>query len=413
MATTHRTTQSNSVHGVPDQRHRQRLAQRLGLALIIGVTGANCIGAIPHAQGATATALSYSYEGEGRTRGFDFAAKGTGTAAGLGAFTIDLQNDPSSTAFLPPANGRLVMTNALRVTLTAGTDDRLYGLANGTYSFALGKLPDGSPGPDLSKDTEVTTALEIVGGTGRFAGATGTLTETGTIFPAKAPSADPTAESVVTFKFAATGSVVTNSGGGTTPARFTRSDATRRELVASAKPLPTTRGPLSAGVYTAEFPNWNVTIRVPEGWRNNGFTADSIGLTNGPLTPSAVGLVVLDNPWIVDNTSAPNDAQPMTVNVRDWLRTIDGMQVDVNEPTRAGAPGTAISFAYAAPRPQAAVVPLFFLPSVQQFVPFFSGAKGRLIRFRAPGGNSLLVLMGGGTDPSSALDAQLIDVQRR
>jgi hypothetical protein len=367
---------------------------------------------VPATSATTSQRFTFVESGQGKVQGLDFAAAGTLTSDQIGVFNANTSSDSLSVKFDRPANGEMVMTSR-GVVVQSGGADQIFGTEQGTYRFKALALPDGTMVPDLSREVAVSVAVTITGGTGRFEGATGTMTEKGTINPVQI-SPDPTAVNTVSYRFTGTGEISPRSGGSVSAPRVSFTDVQRNELAAQATQLPTNPGPLPAGVYKAELTHWTVTFRVGDGWRNNGAFADSIGLTNGPLSnPATTGLLILDDPAIFDDALRPTKVTVSRVDPADWLRGINGMTVGDTAPVNAGAPGRSVAFAYKAANSSANVIAMFAIRAVNSFAPLFSGQRSEMHTFDSPGGDRLVVAAAGGLDPSRALDAQLIMVERR
>jgi hypothetical protein len=234
------------------QRTRRRVARGIAAPLLLLVASSTIL---VHPSSAAEKEIKFTLTdtGQGRIAGLDFAAKGTLSAGGdFGTFVSEVSSDPLSVKFGAPENGEITMTSRGVSILTSG-EDRIYAVARGSYKFKLGKLPDGSPGPDVSKDVVATVKVTITGGTGRFTNATGTINQQGTISPSPEPPTGPIAN--VSYNFKGEGAITPNSDGSTIPPRVSYTPAERANLAKSAKPFPSQAGPVAPGVSTVTTRN--------------------------------------------------------------------------------------------------------------------------------------------------------------
>jgi hypothetical protein len=364
------------------------------------------------AKSATSQRFTLTEQGQGRISGVDFASVGETKSPELGTFLTEVSSDPLSVKFDSPSGGEITMTSRGVITMSSG-DDQLFALETGTYRFKPLSLPNGVIVPDLTREVSVVVQAKITGGTGKFDAATGTMEQKGTISPEEI-SPDPRAVNKVRYNFTGSGTITPESGGSAQAPRVTFTDAERLQLTDSAVRLPAQSGPLTAGVYFAEMPNFRVTFRVGEGWRNNGSVNDLIGLSNGPFAdPATTGLLIVENPMIFDDPFRPTGAASSRVHTGDWLRSIPGMTVGRPAGVKAGANGQATEFSYRATAGAPAVLPMFAVPHLRSFAPLGTGQRGEIQIFDSPGGSRLMVTAAGGLDPKRALDAQLIMVERR
>ena len=392
---------------------RHRTVRRAVGSLAVAVLSATAWLAIPKASADSSKVFTSTSEGFGHPRGLDFTASGLVSWKGIGKFAIELANDPNATVVEPPANGELVMNNVSSGVYTSTDEDKVFVVANGHYRFKYVTLPDGTRVPDLSQDVKLEVAGTIVGGTGRFANATGSYTEEGTISPTGPPPSTPDGDVTVRFSTTGSGKIVPNSNGRLMPSRFELTDSERAALVRIAKPLPLVSEPtaLPAGVYTAELPNWRVTFRVPEGWRLNGYDSLTIGADTGSLSaPTYAGLVFLDDPNVFDDPARPQLVQELTIPAHSWLSFATGVTVGQAEPLSAGANGSSFTMRMSTASP---LYRLFSLPSSGAFVPAIPSWTGHVAEFRSTGGHKLIVATTGTSDPRRQLDSQLVSVERR
>ena len=162
----------------PENRStRHRTVRRAVAPLAVAVLSATAWVAIPKASADSSTSFTSTSEGFGHPRGLDFTASGLVSWKGIGKFAVELANDPNATVVEPPANGELVMNNVSSGVYTSTDEDKVFVVAKGHYHFKYFTLPDGTPVPDLSQDVKLEVDGTIVGGTGRFANATGSYTE--------------------------------------------------------------------------------------------------------------------------------------------------------------------------------------------------------------------------------------------
>ena len=408
------TTQvQRTGHDVGARRAVRRGVVPLPLALALAVLGATAWVAVPAASADSSRSFPSTSEGIGHTRGLDFTASGSASWKGFGEFTVELANDPNATVLEPPANGELIMHNVASGTYTNANEDKVFVVAKGNYRFKLVTLPDGTSIPDFSKDVKLVVSGTIVGGTGRYARATGTYTEEGLIKPSGPPPTSPDADVTVRFAMTGNGEISPNSNGRLFPTRFELTDKERDELVrtASALPLVSQPTPLTGGVYTAELPNWRVTFRVPQGWTLNGFDGQTIGADNGTFTsPTYSGLVFLDDPVVFDDPALPQWLDSLTIPAHSWLSVATGVTVGQAEPVAAGEKGSSFTMRMASSNP---LYRMFSLPSAGAFVPAFPSWTGHIAEFRSTGGHKLIVATAGMSDPRRQLDSQLISVEGR
>jgi hypothetical protein len=392
------------------QRTRRRVARGIAAPLLFLVASSTIL-VPPSSAAEKEIKFTLTDTGQGRIAGVDFAAKGTFNAGDFGTFISETSSDPLSVKFGAPENGDITMTSRGVSILTSGAD-RIYAIERGSYKFKLGKLPDGSPGPDLSKDVVANVKVTITGGTGRFANATGTMTQEGTISPSPEPPTGPIAS--VSYNFKGEGTITPNSGGSTIPPRVSYTPAERTRLSAGAKPFPSQTGPVTPGLYTVTFPNWLVTLSVGPGWRSNGLSVDSLGMSTGPLSaPGVNGLILIDSPLVTNDALRPSSADQLRVNPRDWLLNMAGVSVGETFPIEAGAPGQSVMFSFRAPTADTTVMFPFFVRGLNTLAPLFSGQSADLQTFDSPGGERLLISDAGGLDPRRTLDAMVVLVERR
>ena len=408
------TTQvQRTGHDVGARRAVRRGVVPLPLPLALAVLGATAWVAVPAASADSSRSFPSTSEGIGHTRGLDFTASGSASWKGVGEFTVELANDPNATVLEPPANGELVMHNVSSGTYTNANEDKVFVVSKGNYRFKLVTLPDGTSVPDLSEEVKLVVSGTIVGGTGRYARATGSYTEEGLIKPSGPPPTSPDADVTVRFATTGKGELSPNSNGRLFATRFELSDKERNELVRTALPLPlaSRSTSLAAGVYTAELPNWRVTFRVPQGWKLNGFDGETIGADNGSFTsPTYSGLVFVDDPVVFDDPALPQWLQSLTIPAHSWLSVATGVTVGQVEPVAAGATGSSFTMRMGSSNP---LYRLFFLPSSGAFVPAIPSWTGHVAEFRSTGGHKLIAATGGMSDPRRQLDSQLISVERR
>jgi hypothetical protein len=392
------------------QRTRRRVVLRIATPLLL-LAASTSILVSTSVAAEKEIKFTLTDTGQGRIAGVDFAAKGTLNAGDFGTFISEVSSDSLSVKFGAPENGDITMTSRGVSILTSGAD-RIYAVERGSYKFKLGKLPDGSPGPDLSKDVVANVKVTITGGTGRFANATGTMTQEGTISPSPEPPTGPIAN--VSYNFKGEGSIIPNSGGSSIPPRVSYTAAERATLAKAAKPFPSQSGAVAPGVYTVSFPNWLVTLNVGPGWRSNGLAADSLGMSTGALSaPGVNGLILMESPLVTNDALRPSSAAPLRANPRDWLLNLAGVSVGETIPIEAGAPGQSVLFSYKAPTADATVMFPFFVRGLNTLAPFFTGQSADLQTFDSPGGDRLIVSDAGGLDPRRTLDAMVVLVERR
>lgn len=397
-------------HTTAKQRTRRRVVLKIATPLLL-LAASTSILVSPSFAADKEIKFTLTDTGQGRIAGVDFAAKGTFNAGDFGTFISEVSSDSLSVKFGAPENGDITMTSRGVSILTSGAD-RIYAIERGSYKFKLGKLPDGSPGPDLSKDVVANVKVTITGGTGKFANATGTMTQEGTISPSPEPPTGPIAN--VSYNFKGEGSITPNSGGSSIPPRVSYTSAERSRLAAGAKPFPGQIGSVAPGIYLVSFPNWLVTLSVGPGWRSNGLSVDSLGMSTGPLSaPGVNGLILLDGPLVTNDALRPSSAELLRANPRDWLLNLAGVSAGETIPIEAGAPGRSVLFSFKAPTADTPVMFPFFVRGINALAPLFSGQSADLQTFDSPGGERLIVSDAGGLDPRRTLDAMVVLVERR
>ena len=382
----------------------------------------------------TATTVKLSYTGNGTVRGLDFSATGSGRMTPYGSVDVKVRNDPPTSH---PVGGDathvvIEQTTSHIMTLRNGS---IFGKGTDRFTFELLLKADGTPVlgddgnpiPDLSKVVTAASNVVVIGGTGTYARATGSMRLTGTITPNAAP-ADPTAPLAVRFSFSGSGKgVLPKSGGGTTP------------LVISDTPPPTTAAPTTAaptttvapiteltksgvalpGTYFVETNNWRFTIKLGDGWAVNGRDGGSFGMLHNFQRANFSGLVFLDDPKTFADVAKPSSGSivPVPNDVGAWLRSIPGMNVISTQPFSVGSlAGTEFKAKFAPTGDQAKAIGLYSVGSFGA-VPLPYGPEANQILqavvFEVNGARTIVGFGGGSEDPTQPLKDLLVSVARK
>jgi hypothetical protein len=369
--------------------------------------------------------IAIAYTGTGVVRGLDFTATGSGKATPFGPMTLTVANNPAATRPVGVVNGRLLLDQVSAETIRFASGD-LYAQGNDRFSFALLVGPDGNPIldpdgrpiPDTSKTVTSVSTVTIVGGTGLFLRATGSMQITGTVTPV-APFPTSLAEPLnVVFSFAGSGTIKRKSNGTSMPVTFpappttvvtppTTVETATTVATPGSPALPSGRGPVAPGTYSVETANWKFELKLGTGWLVNGSDSGSVGLLRNPGTPDFSGFVILDPPMVFVDPARASAVQPLPADAGAFFASPPNVSVDSTKPiTVGGVAGTEYKYRFVPVPSGPQTIGLFSLGSGAAVVLPFGPLPGQIAQsvVLEKDGKRLVIGFGGGTfDPSQPL----------